>query len=120
MTKLGYETITAYRCTHCMEVYTLDEKTMIEHLSVCLVNPDNKSCVRCKHLVKGMTTDKNDKPASTYFCKHLSKELDEIDVMLTGAECFEKRVSKQIEQLNSPEYETYLKNLARKIEKEMM
>ena len=100
-----------------MEFHSINEEIMEKHLQECLVNPENQSCVRCEHLKKHNEIIDGDM-TKFYFChkKDINKELDEADITMMDATCFEVRKDKKIPTINSKAYDEYCSNIVTKIQ----
>ena len=106
---MDYSKIEVYRCEHCMEFHSINEDIMQKHLQECYVNPQNQSCVRCKHLIKHNEII-DDVVEKFYYCHKLNQEMSEQDILMFDANCFECRDEKQIPVKNSDAYNSYLKD----------
>jgi hypothetical protein len=103
-----------------MEFHSINEEIMENHLKDCMVNPQNKACIMCDHVCKrndiegGMTL-------KWYQCRKPNdfKALEEVDMMLMGAECFEEREEKQIPEMSSDEYIKHINGIAGKVTKKI-
>ena len=117
---MDYTNVEVYRCDHCMECHSINEEIMNRHLKECLANPQNKACIMCKHVCK-----RNDIEGGTtlkwYQCRKPKdfKVLEEVDMMLMGAECFKKRDEKQMPEKSSKEYIEHINGIVGKLTKEI-
>lgn len=113
---MDYVEVILFKCVHCDEYHTDDLEMMDEHLEKCLANPNNKACLMCKNL-----TQYNDlidgKPLRVYKCNKLNKVLDDLDMALTGATCFEERDIRQVVKQNTDMYMDYMQRVVEKIQK---
>ena len=112
---MDYTKIEVYKCNHCEEFHAISVDIVEEHLKECLVNPANKSCVRCKNLVYRNDIE-GGKPLKWYHCKHLNQVLTDEDLALKGAECFEKREDKVIPTETTEAYTKYVDSVVAHIQ----
>lgn len=112
-----FKLVELYRCEHCLDHHCYNEHEILEHLKQCHMNPINKSCIRCNKLRQRNEIDvESGKPLQFYECIAHKRLLDDLELHMMGAECFETREDKKIAKINSKEYEDYLETLVTKIE----
>lgn len=104
-----YTEVTVYRCDHCKEYHGATEELIEKHLEECIANPSNEACAMCKHckLLRDFS-EEHQMPIANYRCYGAAdKILDETDMTLLHATCFELREQKKIEQVWTPAFEEY-------------
>lgn len=114
---MSIEKVELFRCGHCKEYHSYTEKDVNKHLKECVTNPDNKACLMCKHILRHNFIDEvTNKPAAIYTCEKRKQEINDYELTMLGAECFEERAEVKIPSKNTDQYTDYLEKTVIKIQ----